>query len=87
MVWDGVEVTAQVSIYDLGVPSLEQPVHVSYCVVRAPLRAICILLFSQIRLEDRFQYDDCSHLCHTIFDGRDGPFKLHSCPIPLWDGR
>src|SRR6516165_4207674 len=70
MVWDGVEVTAQVRIYNLGVTSLEQPVHVSYCVVRAPLRAVCILFFSQIRLKDRFQYGDRSHLCHPIFDGR-----------------
>jgi len=42
----------------------------AYSVMRAPLRAIGVLFFGQIRLKDRFQHSDRSHLCHPISDGR-----------------
>jgi hypothetical protein len=44
--------------------------HFVYSVVRAPLRAVRILFFSQIRFKDRFKHNDPSHLCHSIFDRR-----------------
>jgi hypothetical protein len=70
MMWNGVKVTAQVSIYDFAIASIQQPMHFIDCVVRAALRAVRILFFGQIRLKDRFQHDDCCHLCHSIFDRR-----------------
>ena len=70
MVRNSVEVTAQVRVDHLCVASIQQPVHFAHGVVRTPLRAVRILFLSQIRLKDRFQYDDCSHLYHPIFDRR-----------------
>src|SRR5262249_25955143 len=64
------QIAAQVGVHYFGVASIQQPVHFAYGVVLAPLRAVRILFFSQIRFKDRFQYDDCCHLCHSIFDGR-----------------
>ena len=56
--------------------------HSPYGVVRAPLRAVRILFFSQIRLKDRFQHDDPCHLCHSVFDSRYSQRPL----LTIWFG-
>ena len=70
MMRNGVKVTAQVSINDFALASIQQPVHFVYRVMRAPLWAIRILFFSQIRLKDRFQHNDHNPLCYSILDRR-----------------
>ena len=87
MMWDGVEIAFKVGVDYIGVSTIQKLVHLPNCIVCTSLRSICVLFVCQIRFKDRSQYDDRRHLCHPIFDRRDRPFKLHSRPIPLWNGR
>ena len=68
MVWNRIEVAAQVAIDHFAVPSGEQPVNSTNRIVGTSPSPVSILFLGQIGLKDRFQDKDCCHLDHAIFD-------------------
>ena len=65
-----VKVTAEISINDLSMSGIDQLVNVLYCVQRAAVRPIGILLRLQVGLEDWFKNQHCCHLHNPISDCR-----------------
>src|SRR5450631_3146611 len=67
-VWNTIKVAAEIRINDLPMSRVDQLVDVLYCVQRAAVRPIGILLRLQVSLEDRFENQHCRHLRNPIPD-------------------
>jgi hypothetical protein len=93
-VGDRVEVTRQVSVDDLGVPRVDQPVDLPDSVQGAAVGPVGVLLRLQVGLEDRFQDQHRRHLRHAVPDRRDPQrpllaitFRDEHAPDRLWSVR
>ena len=73
---DRVEVTGQVTVDHLGMPTSDQPFDLPHGVEGAPLGAIPVLLRLQVGLEDRLQDQHRRHLRYAVHDARDAQRPL-----------
>jgi hypothetical protein len=83
--WNTIEVAAEIRINDLPMSRLDQLVDVLYCVQRAAVRPIGILLRLQVSLEDWFEYQHGRGLRNPIPDCWDGQRELHTNTVSFWD--
>jgi hypothetical protein len=82
--WNTIKVAAEIRIHDLPMTRVNQLVDVLYCVQRAAVRPIGILLRLQVSLENRFENQHCRHLRNPISDCWDGQRELHTNTVSLW---
>jgi hypothetical protein len=76
-VWNTVKVTAEISINDLPMSGVDQPVDVLYCVQCAAVCPIGILFRLQVGLKYRFENQHGCRLHNPISDCGDSQSKLH----------
>src|ERR1700688_3656783 len=60
-----IEVATEICVNNFAIPRIDQLVDLSYRVQCATLAPIGILLRLQVRLEDRFEYQNCA-VCATL---------------------
>src|SRR5260370_13891490 len=79
--WNAIEVTAEIRIYNPPMASVDQLVDLSHCVQRAAGCPIGILLRLQLGLENWFEHRHCCRLHNPIPDCWDDGFIMH---LPLF---
>ena len=64
-----IEVATEICVNNFSIPGIDQLVDLSHRIQRATVPPVGILLRRQIRLEDRFENQDCRRPRHPIPDG------------------